>query len=315
MRYAISRTVRSALWCLLFVPLFLYGDNRFDAKGEQNPTRYLKPSSVLDAAIIPECSGIVKSRTYDDLYWVHSDSGHPPSIFPIRSDGTLVQPEMGDTGLSYRGIQLTDAENIDWEDITADGRGNLIIADTGNNRYNRDDLALLVFPEPNPYSDSVVTDIRRIPLRYPEEGRRNRRSGNRRSYDAEALFWLHGSLYLATKQLFGSTRLYRVPSLATETEQELIYIGLYDTDGMVTGADADGDRDMAAFLTYSGIWIFTPQRGTEEEKPGFSHTFRKTHYLPIAAGQCEALCISDDSLIIVNEGGAIFIVPLEEMGL
>jgi len=62
----------------------------------------------LDGRLIPEASGIVKSRRYPGIYWVHNDSGNPSLIFAIRGDGRIV-----------RQFRL-EVPNIDWEDIAID---------------------------------------------------------------------------------------------------------------------------------------------------------------------------------------------------
>ena len=52
------------------------------------------PSSGWAGSIsssIPEASGIVKSRRYPGIYWVHNDSGNPPLLFAIRGDGRIVR--------------------------------------------------------------------------------------------------------------------------------------------------------------------------------------------------------------------------------
>ena len=73
----------------------------------------LEPLGRLDERVIPEASGIVKSRRYPGIYWVHNDSGNPPLIFAIRGDGRIVR--------SFR----VEVPNIDWEDIAIDDQGHL----------------------------------------------------------------------------------------------------------------------------------------------------------------------------------------------
>ena len=44
----------------------------------------------------------------------------------------------------YKGIEIIDANNIDWVDIATDSEGNLVIGDFGNNWSFRHDLCLYV---------------------------------------------------------------------------------------------------------------------------------------------------------------------------
>ena len=76
---------------------------------------------TLDRRRIPEASGIVKSRRYPEIFWVHNDSGNPPLLFAIRRDGRIV-----------RQFRL-EVPNIDWEDIAIDDQGHLYLGDIGNN--------------------------------------------------------------------------------------------------------------------------------------------------------------------------------------
>jgi hypothetical protein len=83
--------------------------------------RSLETLGKFDLRAIPEASGIVKSRRYPDIFWVHNDSGNPAAIFAIRRNGSIV-----------REFRIA-APNIDWEDIAADEEGHLYLGDIGNN--------------------------------------------------------------------------------------------------------------------------------------------------------------------------------------
>jgi hypothetical protein len=104
-----SRTVSSVLSSLLFVCGFI----------ALAPP--LQPLGRFDVQAIPEASGIVKSRRHPGIFWVHNDSGNPPLLFAIRSDGRIVR--------QFR-LQVP---NIDWEDIAIDDEGHLYLGDICNN--------------------------------------------------------------------------------------------------------------------------------------------------------------------------------------
>jgi hypothetical protein len=92
----------------------------------------------FDARTIPEASGVVKSRRYLDIFWVHNDSGNPPLLFAIRSDGRIVR--------EFR-LQVP---NVDWEDIAIDDEGHLYLGDIGNNRGALPVRAIYRIDEPDP---------------------------------------------------------------------------------------------------------------------------------------------------------------------
>ncbi len=107
---------------------------------------------LMEAPALEEISGIVRSRKYPGIFWVHGDSGNPPLLHAIRADGRLVQ--------SYP----VAAPNLDWEDIAADDEGNLYLGDIGNNLGLLPIRAIhrLAEPDPNqPPADPIpVTTFR-----------------------------------------------------------------------------------------------------------------------------------------------------------
>ena len=67
---------------------FMSHDNLIRAQPE-GPVR-----KVLDIefAAINEQSGLAKSQTYDDVLWVHNDSGDVPRLFALNSQGKIIIP-------------------------------------------------------------------------------------------------------------------------------------------------------------------------------------------------------------------------------
>ena len=53
------------------------------------PPMVLERVGTLAYEPIKEASGLVRSRRYPDVFWVHNDSGNPPALFAVRRDGTL----------------------------------------------------------------------------------------------------------------------------------------------------------------------------------------------------------------------------------
>ena len=100
----------------------------------------LERSGWLDEKLIPEASGIVKSRRFPGIFWVHNDSGNPPLLFAIKGDGRIV-----------RQFRL-GVPNIDWEDIAIDDQGHLYVGDIGNNIGALPLRAIYRIDEPDPKS-------------------------------------------------------------------------------------------------------------------------------------------------------------------
>ena len=67
-----------------------------------------------------------------------------------------------------QGVLIGGAINVDWEDITVDEAGHLIVADVGNNYNDRRDLVLYYLDEPAPTAGRTVFR-KKIFFRYPEQ--------------------------------------------------------------------------------------------------------------------------------------------------
>jgi hypothetical protein len=250
---------------------------------------------------IQESSGVVASGRFPGVLWTHNDSGDGPVIFAFRRDGSAVQPAGG--GCS--GIRISGAENVDWEDIASDGQGNLILGDIGNNANERRDLSVYLVAEPDPKTEQGAVALRRVKFRYPDQEAFPPRQ---RNFDSEAIFWADGALHLITKHRSDTMgKLYRFPSLESGREHVLDWIATFDFQGRVTGADASADGLKLAVLTYTAVWVFSRE---SVDVPFFAGT---VSWLPIQADKCEAIAFADDGLVITNEEGRIFSLPLDRL--
>jgi hypothetical protein len=156
-------------------------------------TNYASFPDSLGTVSIQEASGIAASRKNPGKIWAHNDSGFPNHLFLIdTSTASIVATYV-----------ITGATNIDWEDmeIVADpltGVPFVYIANTGDNRQNRNDYDIFRFEEPEFQATDLGQQIvlptnivSRHRFRYPE-----------RSHDVEALFVDPANLdvYLITKR-------------------------------------------------------------------------------------------------------------------
>jgi hypothetical protein len=265
----------------------------------------LKPVGKLDKKI-HECSGLARSSRIDGLYWAHSDSSDNPSIYPFflnSSDEERNSKIEAEIDLENK-HNATDIDNRDWEDITTDYNGHLIIGDVGNN--NGEDLVFTIYiiDEPAPFKKKPETNIRKFFFSYPDFA--NGEAAE--NFDCEALFWFGEKLYLLTKHHNNTgTNLYRFDALE---ENKTVYpkkIAGFSAGGQVTAAEVSKSGRTLAILTYTNVWVFTNFKGDNF----FSGT---AYYLPIDAKQCEAITfISEDELIICNEQRDIFRLKLSNM--
>lgn len=285
----------------------------------------LKPIATVDHAPLDEMSGIVKSRTYEDVYWVHNDSGDDPRLFAIHADGSVIMPpwldrwnyvgEPEEGKEEFAGLEIDLASNIDWEDIATDA-DTIYIADCGNNGNARRDLGVYLLYEPNPEAVSEARILKWLPVAYPDQ---DAYPGAVWHFDCEAVFVHNHKLYLLTKHRAGQidvvetgTKLYRLDTDKTDEVNVLTKVDEHaDLGGWVTAADMSPDGEMLAVLCQypvQSVWLFdTPAEGDEF----LSSAARRLVFTN--GQQCEAICFVDsESLMMTNEQRELFTLKVED---
>jgi hypothetical protein len=292
----------------------------------QPPPPALKPIAQVTHPPLDEMSGIVKSRRYPNVYWVHNDSGDVPRLFAIRADGSVVMPSWisGDYFVGapvegkqpYPGVGVDAAANFDWEDIALDG-DTLYIGDVGNNGNARRDLGVYLLVEPNPEAVNKARIMKWLPVAYQDQ---KANPPQRWDFDCEAVFTYRGRLHFLTKHRTGpeheqpgtGTNLYRLDTAHTDRLNILMKLDSHsDLGGWVTGADMSPDGRTLAVLCQApvqSVWLF-------EASPGgnrfFSRPARRLVFTE--ARQCEAVCFEDDStLIVTNEQRDLFRLKISD---
>ena len=269
---------------------------------EQTPPPRTKPSAPLVLELtderIDESSGLAASRRHPGIYWTHNDSGDRPRIFAIdRRGGTVAE------------IQIDGAKARDWEDIAIDDAGKLYLGDIGNNANRRRDLTVYRIAEPDPaVGDGSATVEAALRYRYADQSAYPQ--PERSAFDAEALFWRAGSLYILTKHRTDTwTTLYRLATTPQDEEQVLQPLQQIDVGwtspagGNVTAADLHPDQPLLALLTYQNIQLFDVSGSGDELRL----TSRKTIALRTAeTRQAESLCWDGSSLLFGNEQRGLF---------
>ncbi len=272
-------------------------------------------TAYADHPELAELSGIVKSKTYQNVYWVHNDSGDKPRIFAInRAAEVLVPPESNllDAEKPWQGVMINGAKNRDWEDI-AIYDGKIYLADMGNNRNARVDLGIYIFDEPHPLRDTSANSATFISVRYPDQ---LKFPATEWHFDNEAFFIDDGSLYFLSKHRKGpysftmaaGTKLYRLDSLHTDIQNTLTLVGTHPEITAATGADLSPNGRKLAILTYTKVWIF--------EKPTDNKNWLEGKMGAVATSlnQAEAITwIDDDTLLITNEQRQVFELNISEL--
>ena len=176
--------------------------------------------TTLDESI-KESSGLIY---LNDHLITHNDSGGNPSLYELDSN----------SGNVTREVILSNATNIDWEDICYDDTY-IYVADFGNNNGSRTDLKvyrLLISDYLTTPNDMVTVEI--INFSYLDQTDFTP-SPYTTNFDAEALISYNGSLYVFTKNWGDNwTNIYALPK--SPGTYEIEKIDSINSQGLVTGA-------------------------------------------------------------------------------
>lgn len=291
------------------------------------PTSPPGPVKLLDIAFpaISEMSGIVKSATYEDVYWIHNDSGDSARLFAVNGEGKVIFPawlageyhgeDVETEKEPWQGLRILNADNVDWESIAIDD-DTLYIADMGNNGNARRDMGIYVVAEPNPRQTEQIRAHSFIPVRYPDQ---DGYPPSNWHYDSEALFSFGGKLYVLTKhrqpgkidEWEPGTVLYRLDSMATDKVNVLKRVDAHPDVFIVTAADMSPDGQHLVVLCYTELWIFDkPRRGDK----WLSSNARRLPLSLMQTKQAEAVVFRDnDTILIGNEQSEWFTVKLADI--
>ncbi len=294
--------MRAALALLFPVLALAAGFPARSVPADTRPPLALVASGAVDRRSVPECSALAASPRHPRVLWTLSDSGGPARLVPVRPSGLAVAP-------ASPGVLVTGAANLDWEAVVADDRGNLVVADVGNNLSRRRELHLYVVPEPEPAA-AATAPARRLTFSWPDQ---SQYPDPEQRHDCEAVFWHKGRLHLLTKHRRDTlTTVWRAEPAPGSDRAYLTQVGAFDARGMVTDAAVSPDGRWLAVLTYRVLWVFDLSGKPENPLSGAAHA--RALAPPVGQWQLEGCAWADDAAIILgSEEGAIFRVPIGEV--
>ncbi len=187
--------------------------------------------------VLNEASGLV---FHNDRLITHNDSGNETLLFELDST----------SGEILRTITVTNAVNVDWEDMTRDDTY-FYVGDIGNFNGDRENLRIyriLISDFEN--SDNVTADI----IDFAYEDQLDFTTSPNSDWDAEALFILDNHLIILTKQWQSNgTTAYSIPvTIGTHLAEN---IGSFPIDGLVTGATYNPTMDVVFICGYSSLLL------------------------------------------------------------
>lgn len=245
--------------------------------------------------IMSEVSGIQKIKK-DGLIWMINDSGNKDHIYGVNEKGEIEKE-----------IKVEEANNVDWEELTKDDKGNLYIGDFGNNENARKDLTIYKISNPD-LIKKKKTSATKITFNFPEQ-RNFPPDKDKKLYDLEAFIYLNGNLYLFTKnhasKFDGTTFLYKIPAESGNHDAKLV--ATYKTCNeskscKITAADISPDKSKIVLLGHDRLWVLSDFEG-DDFYSGKVDTVLLGH-----SSQKEGICFTDNNTVLItdeNEEGMI----------
>lgn len=218
-----------------------------------------KVVGTIKSSDINESSGIAASRCQSNVLWTHNDSGDEAFIFALNSSGE-----------SLGTWKVTNAGNIDWEDIAAykdkAGKCFVYIGEIGDNKTKRHEHTIYRIPEPV-IVPADASSTRKAPLA-TASAEMLRFSYPDFDQDAETLM-VHpktGEIYVITKRVSGPAGVYLIkPEFNRPEVQKAEGVAEISVpavpNGFLTGGDISPDGRRIIICDYTQAYEFTLPEG------------------------------------------------------
>jgi len=192
--------------------------------------------------------------------WAINDGGDGPKLYQMDKEGQI-----------QRSIEIGNAKNWDWEDMTQDYFGHFFIGDFGNNGKDRHWMTIYKIENPiDIKTDTTHAEI--IKFTHPDfRSEQDDALYKDAHYDIEAFIYYQRRLYLFTKNrtspFDGKTRLYRIGDHAANFNAEYVDEFLTCTSlkqlCWITSAALSPDRKKLVLLDSERLWLFENWQGDD----------------------------------------------------
>lgn len=237
---------------------------------------------------LSESSGVIY---FNNKLITHNDSGKENNLYEVDTI----------SGLVTRTITISNAVNIDWEDITHD-ENSIYIADIGNNSGDRTDLKIYKISKSDyTASNSVVADI--IEISYTNQSDFTSKTNNT-EWDAEALVSFNTThLVLFSKNwVNGNTNAYLVPKTPGNYGLSPLVTTL-NSGGLITGGTFNPLTAKLYLIGYNSIlqpFVWESENFTNNDV--FSGTNTQTFLSALGFEQVEAITyINENKYYVTSE--------------
>jgi hypothetical protein len=239
---------------------------------------------------IKEISGMIY-MPQTKMIWGLQDSGNDNALFGLDAN----------SGELKKKCTITNATNIDWEELTKDSQGNVYIGDFGNNNNTRRDLCIYKVGASKLNMSSTKADYK-ISFSFPEQ----KEFPPKKSalfFDTEAFIEYQGYFYLFTKNrsknFDGTSLVYKIRNAVGVQQAQLI--GKLKTcekynSCQITGAALSPDKSKIILLCHDKVFLLSGFKGGTVLN-GSKTLFELGHF-----SQKEAITfIDNDQLLIADE--------------
>ncbi|MBK9290176.1 MAG: hypothetical protein IPM52_00850 [Bacteroidetes bacterium] len=204
-------------------------------------------------AEVRETSGLA---WHNGRLFTHNDSKHQPIVYALS-------PENGQI---LQRIRVTNAVNVDWEELAADDTY-LYIGDFGNNSGQRREFQIYRVAWNNiPESGDADVQADTIVFTYPNQPENLRYLAH--NFDCEAMIATDEALYLFSKNWAdGRTFLYSLPKQPGKWKAE--FAGVFNSAGLITGADYQPETGLLVLVGYTNrtwkpfAWVLNDFAGND----------------------------------------------------
>jgi hypothetical protein len=174
---------------------------------------------------VKETSGLL---FLDGKIITHNDSGDAPNLYEIDSV----------SGALLRTVTISNATNIDWEDL-AENDTHIFIADIGNNNGNRSDLKIYKILKSD-FKNKTAVSAEIISYSYEDQTDFSSQP-NSSNFDAEGIVIYGDRLLIFTKNWADfKTNVYKIP--LTTGDYVATKVSAANVEGLITGAVYNNDR-------------------------------------------------------------------------
>lgn len=200
---------------------------------EESIENYNEAEILITIALPKEINETSGLEIINNNFITHNDSGGDPVVYEFNQNGVIINRYNINGDLGY------NLENVDWEDLGADGEY-LYIADTGNNFGTRKNLKLIKVDPSNNFQA-----VNEINISYKDQ--ESFLPKLRHKFDAEGLTIIDDQIALFSKDRDSlNTDIYFIPT----NGGPLSSINTFNVKALITGADYDNNLGLLALISY-----------------------------------------------------------------